>query len=354
MSEPPVKITIHDVAREAGVSIKTVSRVMRDEPKVSEETRQAVRAAAQRLDYRPHPSASALASSVSSVVGLTLLQRDSGPAGRSGFDYYISLQTGALAACEALGFGLRVLRLDGSAPDLAESLVQRVRRREVGGFVIPAPACDLPGLLDRLDEAGLVFSAMSPRQTRPGALCVAADDRGAMRAITQRVLAAGHRRIAFIRGDSGWRDTEERYAGFLDALAGAGMGPSDALVEQGSFGYDEGLACAARLLALPRRPTAIIASSDNAAAGVLACAHRLGLRLPADLSVTGFDDFDIARKVWPSLTTVHQPVEKMGELAARQVIAHLQPDRRSQVTLPQQVMVHCDVVERESLAVLPN
>lgn len=354
------KVTIHEVAAAAGVSIKTVSRVLRDEPRVAQATRDAVRAAIRQLDYVPHPSATNLASSVPKVMGLVSLGVREFTTSRSGFEYRMCLQSGVLTACEAMGYGLRIVRLpEGDAP--VQVLLDAIRRHEVGGYVIPSPSCQLPGLLDALDAADVCYSAIGSDK-RPAdnlglaqvvghaGATVSADDRAAMRAMVSHVIQAGHRRIGFVRGNKGWHDTEERHAGYLDALSSAGLPIDPALVAQGEFNFDAGRECARQLLALPHPPSAIVCSSDDIAAAVIAVAHELGLELPRQLSVTGYDNLELARKVWPSLSTVHQPVEKMAEIAARQVIAQLEPRRAGMVAPPMQVMVHSELVQRDSVA----
>jgi len=345
------KITIHDVAAAAGVSIKTVSRVIRDEPKASEATRAAVREAIRRLGYVPHASASALSSSVAPVVGLLSVGLSEPSMLRAGYEYRMSMQVGAFAACQAAGFGLRLVRLSerDRTPDFPV-LLDLVRRREIGGFLIPSPVCERKGLLPALRAAGAHFATLSSSASLHDGPSVVANDREAMAAMTRLVIQHGHRRIAFIRGNAGWRDAEHRYAGYRDALQAAGLARDPALVAQGTFNFDAGRECAQHLLSLPQRPTAIIASSDDQAAGVIAVAHERGLDLPADLSVTGYDDTDMARKLWPALTTVHQPVERMAEEAVRRLVANMRPTRQAAPTGPAQLELRSELVLRQSLA----
>lgn len=349
-SHPP-RVTIHDVAAAAGVSIKTVSRVIRDEPKASEATRQAVREAIQRLGYVPHASASALSSNVTPVVGLVSAGLSEPGMARAGYEYRMSLQIGALAACLEVGFGLSLVRLTerDRAPHFPD-LLDRVRRRELGGFLIPSPTCERPGLLAALAQAGVpVATISSPAGLHDGPSVVGLD-RPAMAEMTRRVLQFGHRRIAFIRGNAGWRDTEERHAGFLAAMAEAGVPVDASLVLQGHYSFDAGRECGLALLSRSDPPTAVVASSDDLAAGVIAVAHERGLDLPADLSVTGYDDTDGARKLWPPLTTVHQPVEEMAEQAVRRLLRLMRPTRHADRDGPPRLELAARVVMRQSLA----
>jgi LacI family transcriptional regulator len=351
----PTKITIHEVAAAAGVSIKTVSRVIRDEPKASEATRQAVREAIKRLGYVPNAFASAMSSGVTPVVGLLSSGLSEPSILRTGYEYRMSLQAGAFDILQAAGFGLALVRLSESdqAHDFS-GLIGRVRRREVGGFLITSPLCDREGLVQALQAAKVPFASISSPAELHNGPSVVANDREAMCAMTRLTLQFGHRRIAFIRGNAGWRDAEHRYAGYVDAMTGAGLPLDPALVFQGSFSFDAGRQGAQQLLALTPRPTAIIASSDDIAAGVLAVAHERGMSLPADLSVTGYDDIDMARKLWPALTTIRQPVEQMAGEAARRLIALMRPVRHSEPAGPAQVELRSELVLRDSLTSAPG
>lgn len=349
MPRAPRSITIHDVAKETGVSIKQVSRALRNEPEVSQATRALVLAAAERLNYRPSSSARDLRSAAPSVLGLVVLDFQDGTLLRSNHEYRMTLQMGALVACHEFGFGLRIEWLDQQASRPAEQLIERARSKEIGGFVLTGPTAILPGLTSALSDALIPYSVVGAAGAVEGAATVASNDRQAMREMTAAVLQAGHRRIAFIRGNKGWRDADERYAGYREALRDAGVRADPKLVFQGKYSFDSGREAAIRLLDQGQRPTAIMASSDDIAAGVIAVAHQRGLSLPDDLSITGFDDLDIAQKVWPPLTTVHRPIEKMAETAARQVIAMLRA-RASMEPLPElHVVMPSSLILRESL-----
>jgi LacI family transcriptional regulator len=355
MASRAQNITIHDVAAKAGVSIKTVSRVLRNEPDVAAATRKKVQEAIDALSYAPHPSARGLASTVTNVIGLVaVVWGDLGlppwEGLRGHYEYRMRLQLGALHACEQAGFGLRIEMVGSSGRLAAEHLIGCVRRREVGGYVLTPLSATIPGLREALDAAGVKYVALAGSAPSQGPCLVGADDRSAMRALTRIVLAAGHRRIGLIRGNAGWLDTEERQAGFLDALAEANVAPEPALIVPGMFEFAAGREAAAKLLDLPRPPTAIMASSDDIAAGVISLAHERGLKLPDQLSVTGFDDFEIAQRIWPPLTSVKRPLETMADIAARQVIAMLRPKREDQGFATRQVQVQGEVVLRQSVA----
>lgn len=342
--------TIYDVAAAAGVSIKTVSRVLRGESKVSPETRERVRVVMRELSYAPHPSARNLASNVPSVIGLVTSSPTDFLAARVGSEYRMSLQTGALAAALPLGFALRLVPVDLASAAIADELVALVRTGSVGGYLLAPPAAEMRQLLDRLALAEVSFAVVNTSDAPEGCTAVTAAERDALRQMVTRILEFGHHRIAFIGGREGTYATEQRLAGYKDALAMHGL-PFDpgllALMETSVF--EEGKVAGTRLLSLANRPTAIVACTDDCAAGVIAAAHERGLTIPDDLSVTGFDDLALAQKVWPPLTTVRHPIERIVELATRRLITQLQPRRRDIAPLPTRIEIPCELVMRGSL-----
>lgn len=347
---PASAITIHDVARVAGVSIKTVSRVLRDEPYVADATRATVHRVAQQLGYVPHPSARNLASSVSNVIALVTLAAARGTHSQAGHEYLMGLQMGVLSVCQALDFGLMLVAIPRQTEAAIQEMQHRVKARQVGGFIIAPPACDLPCLLSTMDAAGLRYAAISPSSLECSGPWVAANESDAVRRLTLHLVDAGHRRIALLLGDPGSRGAVERLAGYRDALTERGIAYQPAWVEQAGFAFDRGREAAHRLLKRTPQPTAILAANDDCAAGVIAAAHERGMTLPDDLSVTGYDDVDLARKVWPGLTTVRQPLEELAAVATRQLIALMQPNRRTGDTPPMHVTLQTDLVLRGSVS----
>lgn len=346
----PAKPTIYDVAHAAGVSIKSVSRVLRNESKVSEETRARVREAIRALDYAPHPAARSLASSVPTVIGMLLAAPVDFQAARRGSEYRTCVQMGALAAALPLGFSLRLVPVELSAPRTATDLIALARSGAVGGYLVAPPAAENRALLDELVAAGVQISVIGTIRVPEGCAAVTPDERSAMRQLVQQMIKLGHRNFGVVRGRPGWYPTEQRLAGCVDAMTAAGLVLDERLVVGDGFDFETGRKCAKQLLGLPSRPTAIIAMTDDGAAGVLAAAHEMGLSVPDDLSVTGFDDLDLARKLWPPLTTVRHPLERMAEFATRRLIASLQPLRRDIAPLPMTLEVACEIVYRDSLA----
>ncbi len=318
----PEKITIREVAARAGVSVMTVSRVLRNEPYVAEDKCQAVRAAIKELGYVPLQSARNLASSVPKAIGL-LLPREAGDmSDKTGYEYLTALHLGALGVCQERNYAL-VLVKGQSERRVAEDLVGLVRSRQLGGFVVPAPATESPGLLNALARHAIPFSAVSPLRTDRAPLWVAADERPAVRAMTRHLIELGHRHIAFAGGGSA-RAGFERLEGFKEAHQLAHLPVSDRYLSLTGFGFDGGLESGRALLGLAKRPTAVVCANDDIAAGVLAVAHEKQLVLPAQLSVVGFDNSGLSRKTWPALTTIDLPVAAMAAQAVRQLIGTLE------------------------------
>jgi LacI family transcriptional regulator len=345
MLNKPDKITIREVAAQAGVSVMTVSRVLRNEQYVSEDTRASVQAAIKALGYVPLPSARNLASSVAKAIGLLVPNEAADLEHKTGFEYLSALHLGALGVCLERNYALMLVK--GQRPrSVADELVGYVRQRLIGGYVIPAPATEIPGLMKALRQQGVPFAAVSPLRPEQAPAWVAADERPAVREVTRQLIGLGHRRIAFA-GGGGSRAGVERLAGYREAMQAAGLQLDDRLVCTTGFGFESGLEAGHSLLAGRTRPTAIVCANDDVAAGLLAVAHRQQLALPQDLSVVGFDNSGLSRKTWPALTTVDLPVPEMAAQAVRQVISALETGAEAP---DMKVLLPCSVRDRDSVA----
>ncbi len=302
-----------EVAQAAGVSVKTVSRVLNDEPFVTTPKRQRVLAAAGQLNYRVNPAARSLRRDVKPVV-LAVDHTD-----RS--SYLESLQLGAFKACQQHSLPLFLDVWTSQAADCAAS----VERNRPAGVILVPPLCDNLEVLAILRAHDVPCARIAPARADPHCLTVFLDDRAAARAMTEHLIGLGHRRIGFITGRAGHDAAAARLDGYGAALIAAGL-PVDAdLIRPGDFLYATSLDSAELLLALPERPTAVFASNDEMAAAVLTVAYRLGIKVPDDLSVVGFDDAPIAAVVTPNLTTVHQPIEQMAHTAVRLLAEQANP-----------------------------
>ena len=309
-----MRVRLEDVARKAGVSPKTASRVLNDEANVTEATRQRVRAAMEALDYRPLPSARSLAGNRSFVVAM-LYDNNDNPAST----YLAEIQDGVLEACDEHRYSMMVRPLRMRGDDFVRRLDALISDHHPDGVVLTPPITDYEPLLRRLKERNVPYASVSPVQ-HDGAIGVAMDEQEAARAIVEHLLQLGHRRIAHVVGIAGHGASRWRLAGYRDALAAAGIAEDPALVVQGAFTFSSGVAAAHELFALKDRPTAVFAANDDMATGVMWAAGEYGLKVPHDLSVCGFDDTPLARQLWPALTTVRQPSREMGKIAAQQLL----------------------------------
>jgi LacI family transcriptional regulator len=316
MTPPPDRArrrapTIHDVARRAGVSRMTVSRVINGEKGVRPVTLRRVEAAIRELDYSPNLAARSLAGAATLRIGL--LYRIPNPA------YLTEFLVGALEGCSRINAQLIVQRhpLGAGEAAAAEALIGA----RLDGVILPPPLGDAHLLVGRLRGAGIAVVATGSIRPGPSLATIGIDDFGAAREMTRHLLKLGHRRIGFITGRPNHASSGLRQQGYCAALEEAGIAVDERLIATGNFTYRSGLEAADHLLSLDAPPTAIFASNDDMAAATVAAAHRCGLDVPADLSVCGFDDTPLATTIWPELTTVRQPVAEMSDEAVTMLAA---------------------------------
>lgn len=337
------RATINDVAALARVSIKTVSRVVNDEPNVSAETRARVLKAIGALHYRPSRSARSLAAQRSFLIGL-LYDNPSA-------SYVIGVQTGVLAACRDADYQLLIHPCSYQRPGLAEEIVGLARQSNLEGLLLTPPLSDLRSLAGALGAAGIAFVRIAPGKRLAPGRGVYTNDRVICRRMTEYLVSLGHRRIAFIVGHPDHAAVARRHVGYRDGLASGGLGFDPLLVVQGMNSFESGMDCARELLSGKKRPSAIFASNDDMAAGALLVAHELGIGVPDELSIAGFDDIPLARQLWPPLTTIRQPIVKMGRRAADMLLARLRARPEPDATSEE---IESVMVLRESTASAPR
>jgi len=300
--------TINDVAREAGVSIKTVSRVLNKERYVRAETRVKVETAMAALSFSPSLAARSLAGNRSHQIAL--IYDNHSP-------YYIhAIQDGVWARCRQAGVRMLAQPADVSSPTIAAEVGGLIDETHVDGIILSSPVTDCAPVLAELERRGTPFVRISPGTNHALTSSVYMDDVQAADDMTTHLINLGHRIIGFIVGHPNHMASEQRLFGYRRALDRAGISFDPERVLTGEFDFASGALAAESLLSLPRRPTAIFASNDDMAAGVLAVAHRLNLHIPDDLSVAGFDDTALAQLVWPPLTTIRQPTRDLAFAAA--------------------------------------
>ena len=333
-------VSIKDVAARAGVSPKTVSRVINGESHVRPEVRAIVQRVVSELDYRPNAFARSLSSSRSYLLGLFIDDPSSG--------YAADVQRGALMRCRDRSYHLVVEPIDFSAADWATLVTDSVVALRLDGAILTPPTCDRAELLDILDAQGLPYVRVSPRDDVARSGFVWMDDAAAARQMTEHLLALGHRNIGFLRGDPEHSVSQRRWEGFQAAMAQAGIAPRARWTAQGDFSFLSGLVTAERMLGAADRPTAIFASNDDMALGVLMAAAKLGIVVPDGLSIAGFDDAPTSRAAWPQLTTIRQP---KAEMAAAAVDVLVDPRYRRQMAAEAyRMLLPFDVIVRGSTA----
>ncbi len=305
--------TIRDVARIAGVSIKTVSRVINDQQYVSADKRERVRQVMTELGFQPSQAARALAGHRSHQIALICDNPNPW--------YVYEVQLGVRERCAADKVRMIAQPYDRASPTLLDDIVALVDQAHPDGLVLTPPACDDQRVLDELTRRGVPFVRLQPGTKVDSAPSVMIDNERAAFDMTAHLLGLGHRRIGFVVGDRSYAASGQRLAGHIRALGEAGVEVDLELIRQGQFDVASGEAAGEALLSLKEPPTAIFASSDDMAAGVLAAAHRRGIRMPEGLSVVGFDDSPTATLVWPALTTVHQPIRELAGAATDLLLA---------------------------------
>jgi LacI family transcriptional regulator len=337
------RVTIDDVAELAGVSIKTVSRVVNNEPNVREATRAKVERAIAELNYRPNLSARNLASQRARLI--TLIYDDPSAYEIPSAGYVISMQAGVLAACRTADYRLVIHPCDYRTDSGAE-LQAMIEHARPQGIVLAAPLSNMPRIVRAIAATGTPMVRLSPGSQSGTDYSVATNDREISVEMTCYLASLGHRRIAFIKGHPSHKAVHNRYLGYLDGLRKSGLDFSERLVETGDNSFGSGEAAGRRLLQLSSPPTALFAANDDMAAGVIRTASLLGVDIPGRLSVTGWDDISLARQLHPALTTIRQPLSRMAQRAALVLIAnasHESPLHGSEI-------VPATIVVRESTA----
>ena len=328
--------TITDVSRKAGVSRSTVSRLIAGSGYVSESARVAVEAAIQELGYRPNTMARGLRSNRSNIIGAVVVDVAS--------PFYAQMVGGMQQGGRANGKSTLVASGYAQRDEEARAILELIDR-----------ACD--GLILylenplRLDVIEIIRSSGTPVVVIGGdespiaSVSIRIDNFSGARAAMDLLLDQGHRAITYLSGGLKYRDTHERLRGIAAALRARELSLDDIHIEHGDFAESFGLAATERLLASGRKVTAIFAGDDDVAAGALFALKRAGRRVPEDISLVGFDDNFHARHLTPALTTVRQPVDEVGRMAADLLSRLLAGEAPSstEITVPTELIVRDSV-----------
>ncbi|MEO1028911.1 MAG: LacI family DNA-binding transcriptional regulator [Pseudomonadota bacterium] len=320
----PQRPKIHDVAELAGVSTKTVSRVLNNEKYVRPETREKVVRAVAELDYTPDFSARSLAGQRSFMLALFY--------GSVSEAYLAKFQAGVIAQCAEHRHHLLVERVEDDAENIGHLVAETAAQTRVDGVILVPPLSDNPAIVAALEERQTPYVLVAPTKKTAATLSVDTDNFAAARQLVSHLVSLGHKKIAIIKGHPSHSATPLRYEGYRAALTEAGLNLDADLEKQGYFTTVCGREMGKELLELANRPTAIFASNDDMAAGAARAAADLGLRVPEDVSIVGFDDSLIASISAPPLTTVRQPIDQMARGAVELLLEQRTADEETAST----------------------
>jgi LacI family transcriptional regulator len=301
-----------DVAREAGVSVKTASRVINQERWVSEATRRRVDQAIGKLGFRPSLNARALAGTRSFIVAFI-------------YDVIAPTEiaaalTGAIKRCRLADYHVLVDQVTTVSPDVGDHVARLVSSAHLDGIILAPPVSDSMAVLDTLERSGIPYVRMAPYRDLGRSPYVAINDFRAAFEMTSHLINLGHREIGFVKGDPNHGASHARHDGFLASMRHSGCRVAPEWVFQGDFTFSSGVAAFDEFRSQAAAPTAIFASNDMMALGICATAQSRGVSVPADLSVAGFDDVPGAASAHPALTTVRQSFLDMATAAADYLI----------------------------------
>jgi len=313
--------TINDVARLAGVSKRTVSRVINGSLAVGESTRVKVEKVIAELNYSPSPQARGLASSRSYLLGLIYDNPDA--------LYLDDVQRGVLEVCSQLGYELVVHPCRYRSETLVQDCFAFINRSKLDGVILLPPVSELDHLASALKQAERPYVRLTSVLLDETYHSVVSDDRAAAAEMARYFAQLGHQHIAFISGPQRYKSSTERMEGFQLGLSAYGIKLRPDWIVEGNNSFETGIECAQQLLSGTDKPTAIFANNDQMAAGVLKAAHDLGIKVPDQLSVAGFDDNLLASRIIPALTTIRRPVRQMAQLAATKIIMDIEDNRHA-------------------------
>lgn len=315
-----MKPTIKDVAKLAGVSFKTVSRVINHEPRVDPALQEKVWKAIRELNYQPNQAARGLRGTPSSI-GFIYDNPNS--------NYVIDMQRGILEECRRHNYELVIHPCDTTAPDLINEIFRMLDRSQVGGLVLTPPASEMTEVLEALSQRNIhivpiISGSQAPEHQE---VCVYIDDRTAAQQITEHLIELGHMRIAFLCGEEAHKSSIERLEGYRQALTAHGIEIEPDLILPGKYSFESGVERSKLLLDRTNPPSAIFACNDEIAAGTLFAARLGGIEVPQELSIAGFEDSPFSRQAWPNLTTARQPISDIGRRATSMLIDQIRGNK---------------------------
>ncbi|MEM7458819.1 MAG: LacI family DNA-binding transcriptional regulator [Pseudomonadota bacterium] len=302
------KVTINDIAELAKVSKKTVSRVLNDHPVVREETRAKVKKIMEDQGYVPDLQARALAFGRSFLIALAY----DNPSPQ----YVVNMQRGILDQLEGTDYQLVLHPVDRAEPDVVDKLERFVERHRPAGIIMPPSVSEDEALCEMLRRQQCEYIRIASVELDVASVMVRTLDADGAAQAARHIASLGHTRIAHVHGPRSFRSAHERLAGFKAGLKEFGLELDAALTIEAGYTFESGVSAANKLLSRADRPTAIFAGNDEMAIGIVTAARKLGLSIPRDVSIVGFDDTPMAARIAPALTTIRLPIRDMGKAAA--------------------------------------
>ncbi|MCH1568584.1 MAG: LacI family DNA-binding transcriptional regulator [Alphaproteobacteria bacterium] len=305
-------LTIADIAQHAGVSIKTVSRVFNNSPNVRQQKRDLVLGVARDLGYRPNISARQLASKRSFVISHFHDNPNT--------DYLSEIYDGMRRACSEQGYYAVAEKLEAKKGSYRAALLEYLLRYEVDGVILSPPVSDDEAVIREIEKRDIPYALISPGKKKKKAINVFIDEKNAGRSITEFLIARGHEKLAFISGLDSHAASREREAGFWEAIDAFSIPKKNVVRLSGNFSMRSGFAAFDKLMKKAPNVTGIFAANDEMAVGTIVAALRAGKKVPEELSVVGFDDSPFARSMWPTITSLAQPVDNMAHVSTQKLI----------------------------------
>jgi len=338
-SKPP---TINDVAELAGVSKRTVSRVINRSSNVNKSTRSKVEAVIEQLQFTPNRQARGLAASRSYLIGLV-------------YDvptlFINNVQKGILSVCSDAGYELVVHACHIESENLIDDVSRFVDNVNLDGVIILPPVSEVGAVATRLDELGCPFVRFASDIGSEPWKEVVTNYLPAITDMTNHLVKLGHREMGFISGPRGNISSQKRHEMFVQALARYDIKLPRKMIKEGAFTYESGVKAARKLLSLERRPTAIFAANDEMAFGLMHVADEMGLKIPDDLSLVGFDGTSFSSFVIPALSTIRRQTDEMARLGTRKLLALI--DEGPDAARSFETMVSPQFVPRKSTGPAP-
>ncbi|MBN2601943.1 MAG: LacI family DNA-binding transcriptional regulator [Candidatus Marinimicrobia bacterium] len=333
---------IVDVAKLAGVSTATVSRVINETGKVKITTRRKVLNAIKELKFSPNISAQVLQSKQSKIIGMVFPDASS--------IYFSEIIRGIINYVNKYGFQIII----SSAHDEEEELKTAARflnGRTVDGLVMMAPSLTNEELFNIPinHNTPVVFISVPPEKA--GMTTIVLDNCNSAKAMTKHLIKLGHQQIAFIHGSAHNYDSKKRYSGYIQALKEENIPKSYIFESEGNFTEDSGYKACQVLLQKNPHPTAIFAANDAMAIGAIEAVKDSGLRVPEDIAIVGFDDISTSQYITPALTTVKVPLYEMGQLVGKTLLQKINSDSKEHLTVAEQIVIPLEIIIRESCGV---